>query len=410
MARVIFVNRFYWPDEPATAQLLTDLAETLARHGHEVRVITSLAPASKTARTEQRQGVSIRPIRGTRWRRAGVLGQACDFASFLLGAFWHLLRAARSDTLVVLLTDPPLLGVMGGLAAAVKGARAVHWVQDIYPEIAMEVGGQRWLGMLRPLRDLAWRRGVAGVTLGDAMATHLRRAGVPEHRIHVIPNWAPAGVAPPLASAVRQLRREWNVEDRFVVAYSGNLGRVHDLAPLLDVAAAVQAAREIVFLFIGTGPQRAALEASARSRGLSNVVFLGPRPRHELAISLGAADLQLVTLRAGCESLVFPSKVYGIAAAGRPMLFVGPADCEVARLVRTHQLGLTFTRDDAAAMAQALRNFARDPSALAPYAAAAARFAGGHTAAIAAQRWLSLLDALDPCERCPPPGMRVPAR
>lgn len=388
--RFVFINRFYWPDEPATAQLLTDLAEALAIAGHTVTVIAS-HPGGAIPADETRNGVAVRRVLGTRWAKRGLLGKLSDFATFYLGALLRLFAHARRDDIVVALTDPPLIGIGAWLVARLRGARVVHWVQDIYPEIAITLTGHRWLGFIRPLRNLAWRRAEACVTLGTDMGGVVRAAGVNPHQLALIPNWAPAGLATPLPSAVDALRQAWDLQGKFVALYSGNLGRVHDLEPLLDVAELLRTHTHIVFLFVGSGAQRPALMAAAARRGLTNIYFRPPQPRANLSASLALGDLHFVTLRPGCEDAVFPSKLYGIAAIGRPVLFVGPANCELAALVREHGFGRTFTRDDTTTLASAISELSIAPAECARLGQAARRFAVlSGDATLAAHRWATL--------------------
>src|ERR1019366_5284159 len=139
MRRIVFLNRYYWPEEPATAQLLTDLAEALAARGHPVTVITSRPAGSAMRSAEIHRGVVIHRVAGTRWAGLGLPGKAMDFLTFQVGALWQLLFTAHQGDNIVVLTDPPLLGVGVWLIARLCGARVFHWVQDVFPEIAMEL-------------------------------------------------------------------------------------------------------------------------------------------------------------------------------------------------------------------------------------------------------------------------------
>lgn len=389
--RAIFLNRFYWPDEPATAQLLTDLAEALAAQGQSVFVITSHSGRTALPTEETRRGVQILRIRSTRWAaRYGVIGKAVDFGTFFLGALVKLFVTARHSDAVIALTDPPLLGIGVWVISALRGARLFHWVQDIYPEIAMELSGHRWLAVLRPWRNLAWRRANRCVTLGTDMAGVLTEAGVPSDRISIVPNWAPAGTAPPPDEAAVSLRADWGLTGKFVVAYSGNLGRVHDLGPVLTVASALRQDAHIAFVFVGHGAQRDALAAEAQRLGLTNLHFRPPQPRASLAATLALGDLHLVTVRPGCERFVFPSKLSGIAAIGRPVLFIGPHNCELARLVTKPgaAFGYAFSGDETSAIADSVRSLAQNPVAYAILASASLRYTesiGGPETA--ARRW-----------------------
>jgi colanic acid biosynthesis glycosyl transferase WcaI len=369
---LIFINRFYWPDEPATAQLLTDLAEGLAATGEHVTVITSHNGRAEIPGDELHQGVHILRVRSTRWGEKNLAGRALDFTAFSLGALIRLARIARPGDTVVVMTDPPLLAVLATPLARWRGARVIHWVQDIYPELATALTGAKWLRILRPLRDRAWRRAVACVVPGDDMAAYLTGRGV--EKIAVIPNWAPAGLTPMPPDAADALRDAWGLRGKFIAAYSGNLGRVHDLMPLLFTAAALRAETDIVFVFIGDGAQRDALEAAAQEGGLHNVRFFPAQPRTQLAETLALGDVHFVTLRPGCEPLVFPSKLHGIAAIGRPILFVGPRDCALARLVAGRGMGAVFAREDMVLLAETIRSLQVDPARQRAWSEAAAGF------------------------------------
>jgi len=390
--RFVFINRFYWPDEQATAQLLTDLAEALAAAGHSVSVIAS-RPGRGFPRTESRLGVTVIRVSSTRWTRSGLAGKLIDFASFYLGVLWHLARTARRGDVVVALTDPPLIGIGVGCVGWLKHARVMHWIQDIYPEVAITLSGHRWLGLAKPFRNLAWRAADRCVTLGDDMAATVVANGVPPGRVSVIPNWAPVGLGPATDADILALRTAWGISDKFVLLYSGNLGRVHDLDPLLDLAEQLRPVPRIVLVFVGGGPQHASLVAAARDRGLANVRFFPAQPRANLSAALGAGDVHVVTLRPGCAASVFPSKLYGIAAVGRPVLFVGPDQSEIARTIREQGFGFCFQRDEVAAIAAAVIALSTAPDQRTELAQAAGRFArSSGDARLAARLWAALAE------------------
>jgi colanic acid biosynthesis glycosyl transferase WcaI len=393
MGRIIFLNRFYWPYTPATGQLLTDLATELAKD-FRVTVITS--GDSSQPRRETDRDVEIVRVRSPRDSRGSIVSKATAFIGFAFGATWQLLSKTRRNDIIVVMTDPPLLGVVAWLIARMRAAQVIHWVQDIYPEVAIAVTGHRWLSVLSPVRNTAWRGASACVGLSDEMAGVIANAGVVPSRIHTIPNWAPSGLydLPADDPSVTALRRQWQVDGKFVVAYSGNLGRVHDLGPILEAAALLREEPGIEFLFIGGGAQRRALEAESIRRKLTNVRFLPPQPRQHLGPTLAVADIHLVTLRPGCERYVFPSKLYGIAAVGKPVLFVGPPKCELARLVVQHGLGRAVDRDDPTQLAAVIRELATDSSILASYGTRALRFAGPPHTRHSIESWHELISTM----------------
>lgn len=391
--KVIFVNRFYWPDEPATAQLLTDLAEGLTAKGFSVTVLSSAQSPAVPLR-ETRNGVEIVRVRTTHWGKWNLLGRALDFATFLRGARRFLRRELRASDVVVTMTDPPHLGPSLASIIRRRHARWIHWVQDIFPEVATAVSGNSLPLILRPARDLAWRAADHCVVPGADMEGFVRDHGVTPERVSVCQNWAPARVQ---STDGTSWRREQQLSDAFVVMYSGNLGRVHDFRAIPALLEALPPASGVEFVFIGNGAQRPHLEKLLNEAGFKNVRFLAPLRRDELAAALSAADLHLITLREGCENLVFPSKLYGIAAVGRPTLVIGPKDCEPSRIVREFGFGDGFTSDEIPSITEFILNLRADRSRQLALGSAALSFSaqqGG--AGRAVETWERVLSFLIP--------------
>lgn len=387
MIRVWFVNRFYAPDTPATGQLLADLSHALSESGMAVGVITTGAPPL-AHRRERKNGIDVIRI-PRRFAATSVPAKALDFLKFSVGATWHLWRETRRGDIIVAMTDPPLIGVTAAVIAWIRNAGLIHWVQDIYPEVVEAITGRKLLRPLKGLRNRAWQSAKRCVVLGREMADVLHANGVPSQSVVVIPNWAPRELKPIPGDdpAVQRLRSDWGLEGKFVIAYSGNLGRVHTFSAVLDAAALLRDESRYVFLFVGGGPARAAVEREVAARRLPNVRFIPAQPREMLNYSLAVGDVHLITLRAGCEPYVFPSKLYGAAAIGRPVLFVGPPDCEVASIVRSHGFGMTVDATDAAGLAAKVRVAATDRRAYEEYCRGASRFADEHSATQAASHW-----------------------
>ncbi len=361
--RVVFVNRFYWPAEPATAQLLHDLTASLHARGWNVTVIAGYSAPGLPAR-EVHQGVEIIRIGREMAATQDLTRRALDFGSFHAALVPVLGQLLRRGDIVVALTDPPLIGVAVTVIAALRGAQVVHWVHDIYPEILTAVNrglSARLAAMaLQPLRDVAWQEATACVVLGADMAAVLETRGVPLARIFRIPNWAPKGIAPASDLKVETLRGQWNVAEKFVVGYAGNLGRVHDLTAIVETADRLRGDPRFVFLFIGHGGGYAELQRAVTARRLTNVFFRPPSPRTELSAALGVPDVHLVSVRRGCERFVFPSKIYGAAASGKPIVLLAAKGSEVAHTIDSHGLGAVFDPDDAPAISAYLGQLADD--------------------------------------------------
>jgi glycosyltransferase involved in cell wall biosynthesis len=361
-ARIIFLNRVYWPSTAATAQLLTDLAEGLAARGWPVHVITTGESSSR------HNGVTVHRT-GPGEQHGGMLSRALNYRRFQAAARRQLSSVARPGDIVVPMTDPPMLGAATARQALAQGARVVHWIQDIYPEIAAVHFGLLagfFLAPLKASRNSAWRSAQNCVTLGDDMRQSVVNQGVTPEHITLIPNWAPRELqAPATRAAVETCRSRWGLGGKFVVAYSGNLGRVHEFATVLQAAALLRDNSSVVFLFIGAGARFDEISAIARARGLDNIRMLPPESRENLAVSLAAADVQLVTLLPEFSTLVYPSKLAGVLAAGRPVLFVGPPGGDIARLLQQDDCGATLNPGDPAGLAGTLARWQSDAGLMA---------------------------------------------
>jgi len=363
---VIFVNRFFHPDHSATSQMLTDLAVALARCGVTVKVVASRScyddPGAAYPRRGNVNGVEIHRVWTTRFGRASLPSRAVDYLTFYLSASAAVFRLARRRDTVVAKTDPPLLSVPLVSIARFKRAIPANWLQDVFPEVAVKLGlpVPEWAAApLRFLRNWSLRLADFNVAISDSMARYLEGQGVPGSRIRVVHNWS-EGVAP-VPPTENELRRQWGLADRFVVGYSGNMGRAHDLEPVLAAAKRLQSRRgDVVFLFIGGGKQRSSLEREAEKMRLTNVLFKPYQPRAQLAQSLGAADVHIVSLRPEVEGLVVPSKFYGIAAAGRPMVFIGARSGDLGRLILQEQCGHVVEPGDVDGLTRVVDDMATD--------------------------------------------------
>lgn len=357
---VCFVNRVYPPASGATGALLAELAPALVERGWQVTVLTG--PAGEAPSSEiTASGVQVERVHALPFTRESTWQRGLAYASLFPAFVARSARMPRPDVIVTK-TDPPMLKVLGPLLARLTGARAVHWAQDLYPEVAEEVevlsrGGKvaRWM---RSLSTWALTGHDHIVTVGRCMKERLvQDRGLSAERVSVIPNWPPSSVAP-VSHEENPFRREHDLDDRFVVMYSGNMGLAHPFDAVLNAAARLREERpDIRFVLIGDGPRKEALQRQVARRGLSTVQFLPFQPRERLAESLSAADLHLVTMQEKLEGLVVPSKLYGALGAGRPSLFLGPAGSEAARVVDEHECGTVLPKPTGAALADAIRDW-----------------------------------------------------
>lgn len=364
--RILFVNRFFYPDFSATSQMLTDLAVGLAAEC-DVTVATGRAlyndPLAKLERFEEYRGLDIFRLNTTRLGRQSLLGRLLDYISFYVRVFVFLLRRVRKGDLVVLKTDPPLLSLMNTAVVRLRGGRVVNWLQDLFPELAIELGAfprnRIFSGPLTWWRNRTLKAAAANVVISGRMQEYL--AGQSVTNTHVIPNWADGDLIQRIDHSENVLRAEWNPGNKLLAGYSGNFGRAHSFDELLEAMTLLASRDEIHFVLIGEGAGLEQLLEAVERKHLHHVSFHPYQPHDNLRQSLGAIDLHLVTLKENMEGLVYPSKVYGVLAAGRPLVFIGDEDGEIAELIRDRDVGIAVGHGQGAKLAEQIQQLAKDP-------------------------------------------------
>jgi glycosyltransferase involved in cell wall biosynthesis len=352
--RILLVNQFFWPDSSATSQLLTDLARGLAERGHEVYAI-SADGGYNVASTDSPPAATICRVKTSRFNR-GRVGRVISYLSFYSLAALRAFSLPRPD-LVVTLTTPPLLSLLGTALKAVCGCRHFIWEMDVYPDVAIDLNYFKAGGITDRvtgwLADFSRRRADGIVALGECMKRRLVERGVDATHIFVAHNWADG-------TAIRPMLRSGETA-QLVLLYSGNLGLAHDLETLSHAMLELKDDDRFRFVFVGSGGRQQELISLIAAH---NLRFVDVRPYVErvgLSESLSAGDIGLVTQRDACCGSVVPSKVYGVLAAGRPILFIGPRAATPAYIVQLFDCGWHVDCGDVAALTHLLLHLANHP-------------------------------------------------
>ncbi|MEM6289353.1 MAG: glycosyltransferase family 4 protein, partial [Bacteroidota bacterium] len=415
---LLFVNQHYYPDVASTGQHLTDLAEHLVQDGFQVDVLCAsakyLAGDLESPKKEVHNGVRIRRVKTTGFGRGSHLGRILDYASFYLKVLWTLFTGRRVD-LVVALTTPPLLGFACALARKVRGQDYAIWSMDLHPDAEESIGmiqrGSLLSRVLHGLNDFGYRNARLVVDLGPHMKRRLLNKGVLAERLKTIVVWNKKDEITPVDRADNPLVNELGLEGKFVVMYSGNAGLVHRFEEVTEVMTRLRDRDDLFFLFVGGGPRRPEIEAVIEAEGLTNAAYLDYFPREQLDQSLSLGNVHLLTLRNEAAGVAVPGKLYGVMAAGRPIIVVGPGASEpaettldegVGRVVDTQTGSLTLADD----LEAALLELAADPEACAEMGRRArAAFLARYEADVACGQWADTLwDLLDPAGRPAPLG------
>ena len=353
--KFLLLNQFFAPDSAPTGQLLADVAREIVARGHRADVVSARAVYAGAASGQAPpQGVRILHTPCLPFGH-GARARLLSYASYYAGALWHSFRASDCDV-VVTMTTPPLLSLVGTVLKKLCGVRHYIWEMDLYPDIAVA------LGMLSSGSVLAraWervanysRRNADGVILlGPCMQERVLRAGVPATRVHIAENWADGALVRP---------RPFPPPRPLVVLYSGNLGLPHDIH---TIAAAIDDLKEdegIRFVFAGGGARRRELEDLCRSRAISTVSWQPYETWERLGAHLAACHVGLVMQTPASLGTLVPGKIYALMAAGRPLLFIGPRQATAARIIERFGCGWQVNAGDSAGLVDLLRTLAVSP-------------------------------------------------
>ena len=338
--KVLLLNQCFYPDVVSTAQHLTDLAVELSNRGHQVTVIASDRGYDNTANRflprETWKGINIIRLpslalgKSSRWRRA------LNFASFLAACSLQLMVHPRVDV-VVALTSPPLISLLGSLFVRLRGGKFFFWVMDLNPDEAIAAG---WLqpNSLSALMFARWlnyslRHSEKVIVLDRFMKQRILEKGVAEDKVVVIAPWSHSDSVTYQPEGRIDFRTEHNLDEKYVVMYSGNHSRCHPLDTLLHAAQRLSDEPNIMFCFVGGGSEQIKVKAFASQHQLKNTVCLPYQPLNKLANSLSAADLHVVVMGDSFTGIVHPCKIYNILAIGSPVLYIGPPVSHVVDLM-----------------------------------------------------------------------------
>lgn len=368
LLKLSVITEFFPPDYAATGQLIEELVKQLEQQGVDIEVFTgqpgyAYGTASAPA-VEQLGNIRIQRSRSARLWSRRVRGKAVNGVLFTLRAILHLLRHSRGQDVFLLTSAPPFLPIIGYLAHLCFGVSYVCLIYDIYPDIAIALNvipNNHWLARFwQEVNKQVWRKAKGIVVLSPAMKQQVL-VTCPEiaDKVSVIHSWGDPELIVPIAKKDNWFVRKYNLGNKFTVLYSGNMGRCHDMNTILAAAKQLQD-EPIQFLCIGGGPKLKGFIQEVNRLKLSNFIFLPYQEKQVLPYSLTAGDLSLVSVEAGMENLVAPSKLYPALAAGRPVAVICSQHSYLQQLIADAKCGETFKNGDGYGLAEFIRRLNRD--------------------------------------------------
>jgi colanic acid biosynthesis glycosyl transferase WcaI len=364
--RILIYSYNYHPEPIGIAPLMTELAEGLVARGHEVRVITGMPnyPERKIYEeyrgkwyvTEKRNGVTVQ--RSYVWIRPkpGLVARMLLDGSFIVTSLVQAFRGWRPD--VVLVTVPPLpVSLPAALLGLIYSCPVVLNLQDILPEAAVHVGlitNKVAIRVFEALERFGYRIATRISVIADGFVDNLLGKGVPANKLVCIPNWVDVNFIRPLPKVDNAFRKAHNLENKFVVLYSGNIALTQGLETVLDAAQKLQHLSDLVFVVVGEEKALARLQNYCDRLSLNNVRLLPFQPREQLPEMLAAADVGLIVQKKNVVGFNMPSKTQVLLASGRPIIASVPLTGTAANAVRQSEGGVVVPPESPQELANAV--------------------------------------------------------
>ena len=376
MKKILIISEPFYPQVAAIGQLLTDLSEDLIKSGYQVKVITgnpnNIFDKNKTIpRKENYKGIEIIRLRNTTFSKYRMAGRVLNYLTFHFLVYLRVLFCEEPD-LVFVLSTPPFISFSGLMLKIFKKSKVIYNVQDLFPDLAVELGelkNKLFIGFLKTFSALIVRKVDKVIAVGEYMEKRIREKLLKEtsaiNHIVTIHNWADGDKIKVLEGKEAEnnyLKKKWELEGKFVVLYSGNIGYLHEFDTIVVAAQSLakEGMKEIIFVFIGEGIKKNYIEEKVREKGLDNILFFPYQPREMLTYSLGLADVSLVTLEKGFEGMVVPSKIYGILSSGRPVIAVVGEESEIVEIIREGKCGKIVKIGDYQALVDNIMDYYKD--------------------------------------------------
>ncbi len=310
--------------------------------------------ASKRTEVSYFKGIRIVRIQLPSVNKLSKLSRTKYIFIYFMKAWLAILRE-KNVKLIYTISQPPILGgLLGTFGKLFKRTKHVYNIQDFNPEQAVAASYTKNSFLLKvalAVDKINCRYSdhvvVVGKDMGETLRKRFGNKNVPE--FSVINNWTEEDEILPLKKengVVRDFKQEHELDGKFIVMYSGNLGLYYDLENLIKLSKDFQHVEDMFFLFIGEGAKKKEMQDYVSSNNLTNVKFLPYQPLDFIKYSLNVADVHLVVNQKGIKGVSVPSKIYGVLAAGKPILGVLENGSEAHRLIEESGCGLVAEPQD----------------------------------------------------------------
>jgi glycosyltransferase involved in cell wall biosynthesis len=361
MHAITIFTQYFYPHHGSTSQLITDLAKGLSQQGYTVNILTGTKSGETSLESLSNININraFSPVKSS----ISIFSKIISSIFFLIVALWYVTFRVPGNTSILIVSNPPYAGIIGILFKIVHRGKYYFLLQDIFPESAAMSGIMKEKSVLYKffgkLIYTTCKYSKYTIVLSSSMQEFLEKK-YPDlnPQIKVIENWAIEDI-PTIHKQENDFAKQHKLDGIFTVLYSGNLGRLHDIETIAE-AAKILKNEPVKFVFIGGGAKTKIVKQSIEKYRLQNILILPYQPRELLPLSLTACDISLISLISGAESIVAPSKLYGMLAAGRGIISISAPNSYIDKLLTNSGCGINVSPDNPRSLADTIRQLAND--------------------------------------------------
>lgn len=354
--KLLIYAHYFYPDVASTGQILAELAEGMI-DAFDITVIC-VVPSysgvieekykSKRIYIEDYKGIKLVRVRVPEFKKSNKVSRIKNLLAYFFNSLIATAKIEKQDYIYTISQPPILGGVLGVLGKWIKGGKLIYNIQDFNPEQTIAVGyakNKLLLNTVMAVDKFSCKNSdkviVVGRDMQETLKNRFNNKKVPSNVF--INNWINEKEIYPLEQnhpKIVAFKEKYNLKDKFIIMYSGNIGLYYDLENIIKVIGEFKDREDVVFAFIGDGTVKSKIEEYVTDNKLNNVTFIPYQDKADLIYSLNAADIHWVVNAKGIKGVSVPSKLYGVMAAGKPVLGVLDEGSEARLIVEECKCGV----------------------------------------------------------------------
>ena len=354
--KLLIYAHYFYPDVASTGQILAELAEGMS-DAFDITVIC-VVPSysgvieekykSKRIYIEEYKGIKLVRVRVPEFKKSNKISRIKNLLAYFFNSLIATAKIEKQDYIYTISQPPILGGVLGVLGKWIKGGKLIYNIQDFNPEQTIAVGyakNKLLLNTVMAVDKFSCKNSdkviVVGRDMQETLKNRFNNKKVPSNVF--INNWINEKEIYPLEQnhpKIVAFKEKYNLKDKFIIMYSGNIGLYYDLENIIKVIGEFKDREDVVFAFIGDGTVKSKIEEYVTNNNLNNVTFIPYQDKADLIYSLNAADIHWVVNAKGIKGVSVPSKLYGVMAAGKPVLGVLDEGSEARLIVEECNCGV----------------------------------------------------------------------